>query len=310
MKAKLKLTPKQIVRNIQSYTIITFGMVAYAFAWVGIITPAKIMGGGFTGIALIIYYITGGEEGGIPIGYSYFALNVIFLTIGTIILGFVFGVKTIYSMVVVTVCLTLGQQYLPNDLLGIADDKLLSAVLGGILCGIGVSRAIVQGGSTGGTDIIAMIINKYKAVSFGTIIILCDVVIVGASYFIYEDVTMIIYGYITMIALGYSADAAIQGGKKTCQIMIISKQYEEISDAIVAYGRGVTVLSGQGWYTKNEQKIVMVYCRLSEAKQLHYMAKDIDDAAFITTAQVSGVLGNGFEKLIEKSKKAKQMVKS
>jgi len=132
---------------------------------------------------------------------------------------------------------------------------------------------------------------------------ICDVIIVGASYFIYEDITMIIYGYITIIALGYSADAAILGSKRTCQIMITSKKYEEISDAIMTTGRGATLLSAQGWYTKDEQKVVMLYCRLDEATTFQYMAKDIDPMAFVSTSIVSGVLGNGFDKLAKKSNK-------
>lgn len=294
---------KSVLRELKSYSIITLGMLAYSFAWVGIITPAKIMGGGVTGLSLLIYYATGGDQdGGIPIGYSYIVLNAIIMGIGVLILGWVFGVKTIYSMIIVSISLTLGQEYLPNDILGIANDKLLSAILGGVICGLGISRAILQGGSTGGTDIIAMIINKYKSVSFGTIIMLCDAVIVGASYFIYEDITTIIYGYITILALGYSADAAILGRKRTCQIMITTKKYEAISDAIMATGRGATLLSAQGWYTKEDQKVIMLYCRLAEAKTFHYMVKDIDPDAFISTNTVNGVLGNGFDKLTVKTK--------
>lgn len=299
----MQIELKHLLREVKSYAVITIGMLAYSFAWIGIITPAQIMGGGVTGLSLLIFYATGGEaNGGIPIGYSYIAINIIILGIGALILGWVFGIKTVYSMIVVSLSLTLGQEYLPNDILGIANDKLLSAILGGILCGLGISRAILQGGSTGGTDIIAMIINKYKSISFGTIIMLCDVIIVGASYFIYEDITTIIYGYITIIALGYSADAAILGRKKTCQIMITTKKYEEISDAIMTTGRGATLLSAQGWYTKDDQKVVMLYCRLSEAKTFQYMAKDIDPNAFVSTSIVNGVLGNGFDKLVEKKK--------
>ena len=302
----MKLSLKNVLREAKSYIIITLGMAAYAFAWVGIISPAKIMGGGMTGIALLIYYATGGDEGGgIPISYSYFVLNAIVLTIGTIILGWVFGVKTVYSMLVVTICLSLFEDYLPNDLLGIANDKLLSALLGGFVCGLGISRAILQGGSSGGTDIIAMIVAKYKSVSLGSTIMLCDVFIVGASYFIYHDVTVIIYGYITVLALGYSADIAIQGVKRTSQMMITTKKYDEISDAIALTGRGATILTAQGWYTKNEQKIVMVYCRLSEVNDIQYIAKDIDENAFIAVSSVNAIIGNGFEKLTGKPKKVK-----
>lgn len=302
----MQLSLKQILRIVKSYSIITFGMLAYSFAWIGIISPAKIMGGGITGVSLLIFYATGGEAGGgIPIGVSYFVINIFLLGFGALLIGWVFGVKTIYAMCVATLFLTLGQEFLPNDILGIANDKLLSAILGGVICGFGVSRSILQGGSTGGTDIIAMIINKYKSISFGTIIMMCDVVIVGASYFIYHDITIIIYGYITLVVLGLSADAAIQGVKRTCQIMITSKNYEEISNAIVAYGRGATILTAQGWYTKNEQKIVMVYCRLSEAKNIQYLAKDIDEDVFIATSTVSGVFGNGFEKIMKPKNKKK-----
>ena len=300
----MELSVKNILREVKSYTIITIGMAAYAFAWIGIISPAKIMGGGMTGLALLVYYATGGEEGnGIPISYSYFVLNSIVLGTGVLMLGWIFGIKTIYSMVVVTVCLSLGEEFLPENVLGIANDKLLSAILGGFICGFGISRAILQGGSSGGTDIIAMIVAKYKSISLGFTIMLCDVFIVGASYFIYHDITVIIYGYITVLALGYSADIAIQGVKRTSQIMITTKKFDEISDAITATGRGVTLLTAQGWYTKNEQKIVMVYCRLSEVTDIQYLAKDIDEDAFIAVSSVNAVIGNGFEKLTKKIKK-------
>lgn len=304
----MELKVKQILREVKSYAAITIGMVAYAFAWTSIITPAKIMGGGVTGIGLLVFYATGGENGGIPIGYSYVVINIILLILGGLIIGWIFGIKTIFSMVVVSVFLTFGQEYLPNDILGIANDKLLSAILGGVMCGLGVSQAIIQGGSTGGTDIIAMIVNKYKSVSFGTVIMLCDVVIVGCSYFIYQDITTIIYGYITLIAVGYSADISIQGRKRTCQIMITSRYYEEISNAIAAYGRGATVLTAQGWYTKSEQKIILTYCRFPEAKLIHFIAKDIDENAFIATSSVNGIFGNGFEKLMNKTKSKNKQV--
>ncbi len=305
----MQLSYKQVFRELKSYSVLTLGMFVYAFSWITIITPAKFISGGITGVSLILFYATGGEEGGgIPIGISYIIINGCLLLIGSLVLGWVFGVKTIFCTLAISFFLTIGQQYFPGDLFGISDDKLLSAILGGLLCGWGISRAVVEGGSSGGTDILAMIINKFKTISFGTIIVAFDIIIVGSSYFITNDITTIIYGYVSTIVLGYAADVSIGGRKRTCQITIISPLYTEISDAIIKTGRGVTLMDAQGWYTKKDQKVIMVFCRAQQAREIQYIAKDIDENAFISIANVSGVWGNGFEKLLNTGKKKKQTV--
>ncbi|MEG1634054.1 MAG: YitT family protein, partial [Rikenellaceae bacterium] len=239
-----------------------------------------------------------GELIGIPIGYSYFAINVVLIIIGFILIGPRFGAKTIYAMSFNSMMLTTFQFALSGtpDLLGLGSDKLLSAILGGALGGFGIGLCFGQGGSTGGTDIIAMVLNKYHGISLGKTIIACDMIIVGSSFFVTHDITSIIYGFITMSVLGYTIDLFLQGNKQTCQLFIISKKYAEIADKIVHDARrGATILNGEGWFTKQPQKVIMVTCRKNETNILYRIVKEVDSSAFITNASVSSVYGNGFD---------------
>lgn len=287
-----------IWREIRSYLLITIGLVIYSFGWTNVIASANIVGGGGGGIAMLIYYLTGGENGGIPIGVSYLIINTILVTIAMFIIGPKFGIKTIYAMLVISGLMTVMQLYLPPNLLGLANDKLLSAILGGALSGAGISMCFMQGGSSGGTDIIAMIVNKYKNISYGRILMLCDIVILGLSVLIFKDITALIYGYVVVGVFGITLDFIIAGNKQSSQMMIVSKLYEEIADKIVNdVHRGVTVLEATGWYTKKEQKVLMVVCRKNETNQVYRVIKEIDPQAFITVGSVMGVYGEGFENL-------------
>lgn len=284
-------------RTVKEYLIISLGVIIYAFSWVGVIIPADGIGGGASGIALLVYYATGGAAGsGIPIGYTYFAVNLILLTAAIFILGAKFGLKTIWSIVLASISMNLMQQWLPDNILGLADDKLLSAILGGATSGFGISLVLMQGGSTGGTDIIAMIINKYRNISYGRVIMACDFIIIGCSYFIFKDIAPIIYGYVLTAAFSFTADTMLAGNKQSAQIFITSAKYAEISDLITTnLNRGVTVLDGTGWYTKKSSKVVMVVCRKYEANMLLQHVKAVDSEAFITMGSVMGVYGKGFD---------------
>ena len=300
MEASKKLSGRHKVwREIKSYAIITLGLIIYSFAWTNILASANIMGGGGGGIAMLIYYVTGGENGGVPIGVSYLAINVVLVTIAMFVIGPKFGVKTIYAMLAISGLMTVMQLYLPPDVLGLGNsDKLLSAILGGGLSAAGISLCFMQGGSSGGTDIIAMIVNKYKNISYGRVLMLCDVIIMGLSVFIFKNVTALIYGYVVVGVFGITLDYIIAGNKQSSQIMIMSKKYEEIADKIVYdVHRGVTVLEATGWYTKKDQKVLMVACRKNETTQIYRIIKEIDPQAFITVGSIMGVYGEGFENL-------------
>lgn len=295
---------KKILNEIKSYLFISMGLLIYSFGWMGILLPAKVIGGGVTGLSQIVYFSTSEDGGtGIPIGVTYFVINAVLLFIAMFIIGPKFGAKTIYGMVFNSFALGIMQAVVPADLMGLQDDKLLSAILGGALGGLGVAICFIQGGSTGGTDIIAMIVNKYRNVSLGRVIMLCDVVIIGCTYFVFQNITTIVYGYITLTALGYTVDMVMQGNRQTCQLFIISKHYQEIATSIITNAnRGTTLLHGEGGYTGNSHKVVMVYCRRNETAQIYKLVRDIDVNAFISNASVSNVYGNGFDNLKLKKK--------
>ncbi len=293
-----------IIKEIKSYFIMTIGLIIYCFAWTGILAPAEVMGGGASGVGLLVYHATGGENGGIPIGTVFLIMNAILLVIGCFTVGFKFGAKTLYGIAVASLLLRLGQAYLPNDIFQIANDKFLTSVLGGALCGIGVYICFYQGGSVGGTDIIAMIMNKYFRVSLGKVIVYCDVIIVGMAYFIFNNVAAIIYGYVTMGVLGYTLDLIMSGNKQTTQILVMTKHYDEMTTRITSsMPRGVTLLKSVGGYSRTEGYVVMVYCRRNEVGMIHALIKDVDPEAFVTNSSVSGIYGKGFDELRRAIKK-------
>lgn len=294
-KLKIKLTRKQVLSEVKAYMMITVGLLIYSFAWSCIITPAEFIGGGLPGISKIVEMATGGF---LDMGTYYFIFNVMLLIAGLIIIGPMFGIKTIYAICFMSVALSILPEVVPENFIGLQSDKLLSAVLGGALCGVGIAICFMNGGSTGGTDILAMIVNKFYNMSLGKLLMLFDVIIIGSSYFIYHDIRAIIYGYIVLGVMGNTIDMVMAGSRQSCQLMVISKKYSQIADCIVNVAhRGVTVLDGSGWYTKNPQKVLMIFCRRSESTAICRIVKEQDSDAFISNAAISGVYGNGFENL-------------
>lgn len=160
------------MKTVKEYAVISVGLILYSFAWIGILMPADVVGGGINGVGLLIYYATGGADGGIPLGLSYLVLNGFLIALGSAMIGVRFGAKTFYAIIFISAAMSVMQGVIPNNILGLSEDKLLSVLLGGALAGGGIGICFTQGGSTGGTDIIAMIINKYKTISYGRIIIL------------------------------------------------------------------------------------------------------------------------------------------
>ncbi len=301
---KLDLSPRMVRRTIKEYLFITFGIMLYSFSWVAIILPAKIVGGGVTGMALLTEYFT---NGAIPLQYGMFTLNAVLIITATFIIGFTFSAKTIYAVILMPILVGIMRGIIPEDFLQLADDKLLSALLAGVVAGIGIAINFSQGGSSGGTDIIAMIINKYRPVSYGKVIMACDFVIVGLSYFTGNGIQTVIYSLIVVGALGYTIDAVLNGSKQSSQIFVISKYYEEIARRVVEDAhRGVTLLDASGWYSKQEMKMVVVVVRKTESSELLRMVRDIDPEAFITVGSVMGVYGKGFDPLTNVGKGRKK----
>lgn len=299
----MKLTAKQVAIGIKEYIIMALGMFLYAFGWVGCVIPAGGMGGGATGLSLLLNHIFPS----ITMGTFVFVINFILLIIAGFIVGWNFGIKTIYCIVVLSVAMDVCKAVIPPDLLltytqHVDSHNILLVILGAVVAGTGVATSFSQGGSTGGTDIVAMIINKYKTISYGKIVIYSDFFIIGSSLFVADDlatgIATVIYGYIMIAVYGYTVDLIQSGSQQSSQIFIISPKYEEIATQInIEAGRGATIIDGQGWYTKNPCKIIMVVTRKRNASQILKIARRIDENAFCTMGSVMGVYGKGFEAL-------------
>ena len=178
------------------------------------------------------------------------------------------------------------------------EEKILAAILGGGLAGLAIGVAFTQGGSTGGTDIIAMMICKYRNVSQGRVILLIDIVIISCSYFVIENdkIQAIIYGFIVMGVCSYCIDLVLTGNKQTVQAFIFTSEPEKVADRVTnEMQRGVTVINGTGWYTQSEATILLVMCRNYESMHMFRIIKAIDEDAFVSQAKIKGVYGEGFD---------------
>ena len=290
MFTKLIVTNTKMASSVKDYLIITFGLFVFAFGWLVFLIPAEITGGGISGVATVVFFATG-----IPVGLSYFAINIVLVLIAIKILGANFGVKTLYSISIVSLIFALFPTIVKEP---IVNDDFLSAVLGGMAGGIGLGIVFSRGGSTGGTDIFAMIVNKYRNISPGKIILLCDVVIIASSYFVFQSAEKLVYSYVVMWVVSYSLDSFLSGANRSAQMFIISKNFEEIAEFINTQGtRGVTLLDGTGWYTKKETKVIMSVVRKKETGAIFRKIKEIDPDAFISMGSVMGVYGQGFDKI-------------
>ncbi|MGB5988357.1 MAG: YitT family protein [Marinifilaceae bacterium] len=291
---------KKYLGELKAYGIMSFGIILYTFAVTAFFIPHEVVTGGVTGMGTLIYFLSGET---IPVGYSYFAINSVLIAISLKVLGGNFGVKTIYAMCLGSGLLVLFQKYLASAFLYlfnseiIVNDPFLACILGGMICGVGIGMALSQGGSTGGTDIIAMMVNKYRNISPGKVILYLDVFIIATGFLVDDpQIEKIILGYVVMGVVAYSIDMFIEGKKQSCQLMIFSKKYDQVADAILAnVNRGVSVIDAQGWYTKQEGKMVMVVIRKHETQKIFKLVKEIDKKAFISMGTVMGVYGEGFE---------------
>ncbi len=289
---------KTILTEIKEYIVIFFGILLYTVGWVFFLIPNGLVGGGVTGISAIIYYMTG-----FPVSYSFFLINAVLLAFALKILGKTFGLKTVFAIIVGTIALKVLPDVIPPDLIqtiAIDNGKLLSAIIGGALAGAGIAINFTQGGSTGGTDIIALMINKYRNMSPGRLILMMDVIIVASSLIIPTEagvgqrVAIIIYGYILISVTSYTVDMVISGAQQSVQMFIFSQHHETIADRITSIGRGVTVINSMGWYTKQEGKVLMIMVRKAETNFVFKAVREIDKEAFISVGNVTGVYGKGF----------------
>jgi uncharacterized membrane-anchored protein YitT (DUF2179 family) len=287
---------QKIITTIKEYVIMTLGMCIYSFGWIGCVLPAKSTSGAASGLAIVISTALHNTLGwDVKIGTIVLIINAILLIASGIILGWNFGLKTIYCIFMLSMSMNIWQDILPaDDFLHI--DRFLSMVVGGVITGVGVALALMQGGSAGGTDIVAMIINKFRSISYGRIIFVLDLLIIASSLLVGFSIDAAIYGYIMTLVFGYTVDIVLAGNKQSSQVFIISPKYEQITYALtMKLGRGVTLLEAEGGYTHNHSKMVMVVCNNRETPSVLKYVKEIDPDAFMTVGSVMSVYGRGFQ---------------
>ena len=273
-------------KTIMSYVLITLGIFMYTFAWSAFLIPSQIIGGGVSGISSIIFFITGEK---IPVGITSLVINTLLFLVALKVLGAKFGLNTIYGILVIGI----------QNLLDITKfDPFMCAIIGGGLAGAGIGLAFSMGGNSGGTDIIALILNKYYNISPGKVIMYLDIVIIGCSFFVSGSIENVVYGYVQMGVMTYALDLVIDGSKQSYQIMVFSQYTKEIADRIGnEVGRGVTLLDGWGWFSKSNQKVLLVIARKVDKQTIMEIIQNSDPKAFISVAKVHGVYGKNFEKL-------------
>lgn len=292
MNVKLSRTPNRqfVLRELKDYLMIALSMVIYGIGWTLFLLPNDITTGGVPGIASIVYFGTK-----LPVQYTYFAINAILLLLALKILGFKFTIKTIFAVFTLTAFLAIIQKFAPEEPL-LQDQPFMACLLGATFCGSAIGLALSYNGSTGGTDIIAAIINKYRDVSLGTVVRMCDMVIITSSYFVLQDWEKVIYGYVTLYVSSFVLDQIVNGNHQSVQFFIISKHHEEIAQHITKdMHRGVTILNGTGFYTGNDVKMLFVLAKKRESNYIFRLIKDIDPNAFVTQSNVKGVYGEGFD---------------
>ena len=266
-----------------------------ALGWTAFLIPNNMMGGGVNGIATIVYWVTG-----LSTGITIFVLNAILILFSFKILGWRFGVKTIYCIAVMAFFFSLLQNIIGD--VPVISDKFLAAIIGGGIGGFANGIIFLSGGSTGGVDIITMVVNKYRNISLGRFTLAMNLVIIGSSFFVFQDleilqrVELIIYSLVGNFVSSYCMDLAFTGSKQSVQMFIFSSKPEVIADRIGnEIHRGVTVIRGTGWYSKQDSDILMAVVRKNECQRVIRIVKQEDPKAFVSVNTVMGVYGKGFE---------------
>ncbi|HBK30065.1 MAG: YitT family protein [Fermentimonas sp.] len=275
----------------KDYLTILLGTFMYALGVTQFVMPHKFVLGGLTGIAVLFNYAFG-----LPVSLQVFIINAILLMIAFRTLGSEFLVKTIVGVASLSFFIGMFESFqLPAIM---TQEPLMAGLVGSIVAGSGVGLVMSVNGSTGGTDIIIMIINKYRNVTPGRMMLLIDLVIVASSYVLFRSVETIVYGIIIIAVISTSVDWVLNGIRQSVQFFIVSQRYEEIANEInVQLNRGCTVLDGTGWYTQKPQKVLLVMAKRSESNSIFRLVKSIDSSAFISQANVNGVYGKGFDRM-------------
>lgn len=295
-------------RTLRDYAILTIAMTMGSVGVVIFFLPNHITTGGITGIASIVYW-----GFGVPVSETYFVVNAILLIVALRILGWRFCVKTIYAVIIFTALTGLLQYYIPGhgDVpIVLPDQKFMSLIVGSVFLGTSVGLGLSVGGSTGGSDIIAAMVHKYRDVSLGRIILFCDFIIITSSRLVLKSWDEVLYSYCYLFISAFCVDQVVNSMRRSVQFFIISDKYEVIGRAINEFvPRGVTVFDGHGFYSGKNVQALFVIAKKSESSMIFRLIDDIDPDAFVSQSSVIGVFGKGFDRFKERSKHKRQAEK-
>lgn len=286
------------------YGFITVGSFIMAVGFVFFITPHKIVPGGVYGLGIIVYYLTKGMAlwpDGFPIGLFNLIVNIPLTYFGIKLLGPRFGIKTVYGFVSSSIFMDgitwmreIGDAPLVNDV-------LLSCIFGGVLTGIGLGMIFKAKATSGGSDIIAMIITRYTRIPIGQMLIWVDSAIVLVALAAFKDWQIPLYSMITIYITGRAVDLILEGANYNKALIIISDHHEEIRLKIINdLERGGTYLKGAGMFTNLEKNIIFTVVNRREVAVLEEYINKVDPRAFITIMDASEILGEGFKSLKHK----------
>ena len=269
------------------YILITIGLLLYAIGWIFFWAPHQIVAGGIAGVSLMLR-----DALGISFGVSNFVLNIALIVLAIKSIGAHFGIKTVYASLGLSGIL-LALEPFSNQV--IVEDPLLALFLGGFITGFGIGIVFSQGGSTGGTDIISMFLQKLTHLAVGRLSFYVNLLIISASFLVYNSLEVIIYGIVAMGISSYFVDKYLQGNRQSIQITIISNKFELIADRVNGeLGRGITVYTGTGWYSRSQKQVISVIVRKREEHKVMKMVHEIDPNAFVSVSTVKAVYGEGF----------------
>lgn len=290
------MKPNKILGVIWDYFLMTIGSVIFCMAWTSIIIPTGLASGGLTGLCTIIQYATGGA---IPIGWTYPIINIGLLILGFLTLGRAFGIKTIYVILLTSLLFEVLPKFPVLECHDFVNDKLIGALVGAAMESVGLGLVLLRGGSSGGTDIIAMMINKYWPVSPGRVYLYTDLFIISCLLFVPDKgLVDLIYAFVVMLGFSFGVDFVLLGNKSSVQILVFSSKYQEIADHMInEVHRGVTALQSVGWYSQKESKVLLIIARKYQMNEVVNEIKRIDKQAFISVSTAMSVFGEGFEEV-------------
>ena len=288
------VTNQMYKKRFKDLLFIELGILSYSVGYTAFILPEKVVMGGVSGISALLYYATN-----IPAGISILVLNVSMLIIAFKALTKQFVVRTVIGVGIMSVFVGLLQPFFQQSLLITpGQDKFMHVIIGALMAGAGLGIVFSHNGSTGGTDIVIAMLNKYFRVSFGRAMQFIDCTIISSSYLLFHSTETIVYGVVFTLVASYACDYVVNGTRQTVQFLIISKKYKEIADTINArVRRGVTQVEGKGWYSKENVELLLVLTRKYESQDVFNLIKEIDPDALVSQSFCHGVFGEGFDKI-------------